>query len=98
MFLVDWKQVYKKISERREILEKILGEKAVKIGETLIIYDEPIEIRIERERVSFYLDDELAAFIDESGAYFIDERVKEEVELWCKALTSLGFKKYRIRR
>ena len=98
MFHVDWKNVFEKIRGRKTILERILGDKAIKIGDCLVIYDDPIEIRIESERISFYLNDELAAFIDERGICFLDESVKEEVEMWCKALTSPGFKKYRIKR
>jgi len=94
---VEWCEIYRKIVSSKRALKNVLRDKAIETGDVLLIQDPPIEIEIGDDAIRFTLDGELSAILDENGLTVIDDAVKKEVEYWCVALSSLGFKRYRIR-
>ena len=94
---MKWNEIYKRIISSRKALKSLLKEKATERGNVLLIQDPPIEIEIKDNEIRFMLEGELSAVLDEGGLTILDDVIKEEVEYWCIALSSLGFKRYRIK-
>jgi len=93
---VEWREIYERIKSSKKALRSLLKGKAIEVGDKITIQDPPMEIEI-GDKIRFLLNGELSAILDEDGLTIIDEAVKEEVKYWCIALSSLGFKRYRIR-
>ncbi len=93
---MDWRKVYNKIISSKSTLKNLLGDKATSDG--ILIYDPPLSIEIKDDAVLFLLNNEISAILDKSGLSIFDEEVRKEVEYWCIALSSLGFKRYRIKQ
>ncbi len=94
---MKWNEIYKRIISSRNALKSLLKEKATERGNVLLIQDPPIEIEIKDNEIRFMLEGELSAVLDEGGLTILDDVIKEEVKYWCIALSSLGFKRYRIK-
>ena len=94
---MDWNEVYERIISSRKALKGLLRDKAIERGNILIIQDPPIEIEIKDNEIRFMLEGELSAILDEGGLTILDDVIEEDVKYWCIALSSLGFKRYRIK-
>jgi len=82
-----------------DILRKILDDKAVCYDDRIIIFDPPFEIRIMKreEMIIFSCEGEDVAILSESDCW-IKEGFEDIVEDWVVALTSLGFKRYILKK
>jgi len=94
---VNWNEIYRKIISSRNALKGLLRNKAIEMGNVLIIQDPPVEIEIKDNEIRFMLEGELSAILDKDGLTILDDAIEEEVKYWCVALSSLGFKRYRIK-
>ncbi len=95
---MEWKDVFEKICVSFDALKEVLKDRGEIVGESIIIYDPPLKIIIERKRICFEMDEEMIAILDNNGILIFDDIARDEIEMWCKALSSLGFKRFRMRR
>jgi len=88
-----------KIIRLFDVLKRLLRDKAICSENAITIIDPPFEIDILRmeEMVVFRLGDEEIAVVCRDGVE-VREGYEDYVRGWLKALTSLGFKRYRIRK
>jgi len=96
----DWKTICNKIISYFDILKKILSDRAVCSENQITIYDPPYTIKILKleEMIVFQLNDEDVAVLSKKGLVAKDPEIRKFVEEWCTALTSLGFKRYLIKK
>lgn len=96
----DWGAICSKIIDYFDILKKILSDRAVCSENQVIIFDPPYTIKIlkQEEMIVFQLDDEDVAVLSKKGLVANDDETEKFVEEWCTALTSLGFKRYLIKK
>ena len=95
---VEWKKVLRTILERRHVIGHIMGEVCEKRHGRIIIYDNPMKIEIREREVCFLIEDEIAGILTEKGLEIINNQAEKEIEYWCVALSSPGFKRYSIKR
>jgi len=95
---VEWQGTLRRILEVKPALRVIMRERCVERGDCLVIMDGPLEIEIGSRDVRFVVEGELAGLLSESGLEVFDEDAREEIEYWCVALTSPGFKRFTIKR
>jgi hypothetical protein len=87
------------ILENFEVLKKFLRNRAICRDDEIVICDPPITIRIlkKEEMIVFSCNDEDVAIISRDKCK-IDKGFEGVVEEWCTALTTLGFKRYILKR
>ncbi len=88
-----------KIIDSFDVLKIILDDKAICYDDRIVIFDPPFEIRILKgeEIIIFSFGDEDVAILSESKCW-IKEGFEDIVEEWVTALTSLGFKRYILKK
>jgi hypothetical protein len=96
----DWEMTCKKIMDCFDALKRMLKDRAVCSNDCILIFDLPFTIRIlkQEEIIVFQLENEDVAVLSREGLKARDEEVELFVKEWCKALTSLGFKRYIIKK
>lgn len=95
---MEWEWALKRIVELKPALRLIMKDRCVDRGNCLVIFDNPLEIEVYEKEVRFLVDGELAGLLSENGLEILDESARQEIEYWCVALTSPGFKRFTIRR
>ncbi len=90
-----WSKAYYKIINSKKALKNLLKERVVENSNSLIIYEPPLSIEIRGDEIIFFIENEISAILDEKGLSIFEEDVRSEIEDWCVALSSLGFKRYR---
>ncbi len=88
-----------KIMNTFDVLKRILRDKAICSKNAITIIDPPFEIEILRmeEMIIFKLGEEEVAVISRDS-FEVKEEFEEYVKGWLKALTSLSFKRYIVKR
>lgn len=94
----DWADRFRKIVSSKDYIGLIYRNICEFNGKNLTVYDFPIRIEISDNSIVFYLMDSLAGILDENGLQIFEEVAKDEIEGWCIALSSPGFKRYSIKR
>jgi len=96
----EWITTWNKIFDSYDILKKMLSEKAICCKDCIEIFDPPYTIRIQKKdkTVYFQLDGRVVALLNKQGLQVISDDIGEFVDEWCTALTSLGFKRYSVKR
>jgi hypothetical protein len=97
---VKWIRTWEKIFDSFDVLKKMLEDRAICTDDHIEIFDPPFSIKIlKEERIIFFqLDGVNIAILDGGGLQLHSEDVKDFVEDWCVALTSLGFKRYFVKK
>lgn len=97
---MEWTVAWSKIFDSYDILKKMLSEKAICYRNCIEIFDPPYTILIQKEEktVYFQLDGKIVALLNEKGLYTSSDDVGDFVSEWCTALTSLGFKRYSVKK
>jgi|Deesub1362A_J573_1020465.scaffolds.fasta_scaffold02643_3 hypothetical protein len=101
LLFVVWADSWRKIFDSFDFLSKILEGKAICYEDSIEIFDPPYTIKILKKDkiVTFYLDSVCIATLNKNGLDAIEEDgVEELVDEWCMALTSLGFKRYSLKK
>jgi len=89
----------RKILRSFDFLRKILSDSAICRENEIIIYDPPFTIKIlkREEMIVFQLEDEDIAVLTKEKV-MINKDYQDYVNSWCLALSSLGFKRYILKR
>jgi len=89
----------RKILRSFDFLRKILSDSAICRENEIIIYDPPFTIKIlkREEMIVFQLEDEDIAVLTKEKV-IINKDYQDYVNSWCLALSSLGFKRYILKR
>lgn len=95
---MEWSRVFGKIMEIKPYVELIVKDRCIKRGDCVVIYDNPLEIELHNDCVRFLLENETAGILTANGLEIFEERAREEIEYWCIALSSTGFKRFSIKR
>ncbi len=88
-----------KIMDNFEELKKILRNWAIVRGNEIKIIDPPLIITISKleKSITFEIGDKFVAILTDDCVR-VEEGFEEVVEEWLIALTSLGFKRYLLKR
>ncbi len=86
-----------KILDSFDSLKKLLSERALCSDSEIVIYDEPMRIVIKRDRIEFYVFDELKGFITKNTVNISDDII-EEARMWLEGLSFLKFRRFTIKR
>ncbi len=95
---VDWEKVHASIIGKKRAIKHILSEMCEARGSCVVIHDNPLRIEIHDSRILFLVDDEIAGILSKEGMEILDSKAEKEIEYWCIALSSLGFKRYSIKK
>jgi len=83
-----------------DVVKKLLKDKAICEDDRIIIFDPPFTLHIIRNHASIHLyhyEEEIGR-ISLTDCSFCDTEAEEVMDSWLKALTSFGFRRYRIKR
>ncbi len=86
-----------KILDSFDSLKKLLSERALCSNSEIVIYDEPLQIVIKRDRIEFFVFDELKGFVTRNTVNLSDD-IAEEVKMWLEGLSFLKFRRFTIKR
>ncbi len=95
---VEWEEILRTILERRYAIKHIMREICEERQGCIIIHDNPLRIELREREVYFIVEDEIAGILSESGLEIMNTQAEKEIEYWCVALSSPGFKRYSIRK
>lgn len=95
---MDWQRAFRRILEIRPALKMIMRERCVEKENCLVILDNPLEIEVHDREVRFLVDGELAGLLSEKGLEVFEDSARKEIEYWCVALTSPGFRRFTIKK
>jgi len=97
---VEWVTAWSKIFDSYDVLKKVLSEKAICHRSCIEIFDPPYTILIQKEEKTIYfqLDGQVVALLNERGLETASDDINNFVVEWCTALTSLGFKRYSVKK
>ncbi|AIY91280.1 hypothetical protein [Geoglobus acetivorans] len=94
----SWEEIYRRVQTIKPALKLLMKDRCIEKGSVILIPDGPLDIEIRTKDVRFYLHGELAGILDEKGLMIIIDEAKTEIENWCVALSSPGFKRYSIKK
>lgn len=86
-----------KILDSFDHLRKLLSERAECSEDEIVIYDDPLQVIIRRDRIDFYVDGEYRGSVGKNFVRLEDE-VLEEAKMWLQGLAMLKFKRFSVRR
>lgn len=86
-----------KILDSFDYLRKLLAERAKCSEDEIVIYDDPLQVIIRRDRIDFYVDDEYRGSVSKNFVRLEDD-VLEEAKMWLQGLAMLKFKRFSVRR
>ncbi len=95
---MDWQRAFRRILEIRPALKMIMKDRCFERGNCLVILDNPLEIELHDREVRFLVNGELAGILSENGLDIFEDEARKEIEYWCIALTSPGFRRFAIKR
>ncbi len=87
----------KRVLENFDALRKLLASRADCLEDVIEICEDPLRVVIKRDRIEFYIDDDLHGFVSASTCQLSDT-VADEARMWLEALSMLKFKRYSVRR
>jgi|GEM_PF-517397 hypothetical protein len=89
-----------KILDSFENLKKILREKAICEDDRIVIFDPPFTLHILKKIgiIQLYHGDEILATASKNNFEACDDEAEKIMEQWLKALTSVGYKRFLIKR
>jgi hypothetical protein len=93
-------QSLKAIMDSFETVKKMLKDKAICEEDKIIIFDPPFTLHIlkRQECILLYHHDEEIGFLSAQRKEFHDSEAERVIDSWLKALSSSGFRRYRIKR
>lgn len=86
-----------KVLDSFDLLRKLLAERAECSGDEIIVYDEPLQVVIRRDRIDFFVGGEYHGMVGRDHISLSDE-VAEEARMWLQGLAMLKFKRFSVRR
>ncbi len=94
------KENLKKILNSFDVLKKLLKEKAICEDDRIIVFDPPFTIHILKRQGCMFLyhESEELGFVSLMGCKFSDREAEVVMDTWLEALTSLGFRRYSIKK
>ncbi len=95
---MDWKETLEIILEKKHAIRHILKDVCHEVDGCVVIHDSPMKIEIHEREIIFLVDDEIAGILSHDGIKILNAKAEKEIEYWCTALSSLGFKRYSIKR
>ncbi len=95
---MEWEKVLANIIERKHAIRHILSEVCEERGNCIVIHDNPLRIEIYDKEILFLIEDEIAGILGKDGIKIMDSKAEKEIEYWCIALSSPGFKRYSIKK
>jgi len=95
---VDWNEILESILQKKQAIKFITKEFCEEKGDCVVIYDNPLKIEIYEKEIRFVVEDEIAGILSNDGMSILNKEAEKEIEYWCIALSSLGFKRYSIKK
>jgi len=95
---VEWSEIFETILQKKQAIGLILKEFCEDNGNCIIIHDNPLKIEIHEREIRFVIEDEIAGILSCEGLKILNREAEKEIEYWCVALSSPGFKRYSIKR
>lgn len=97
---MNWEVVCKKILGHFDVLRKMLKDRAICSDNHMVIFDPPFTVKILRHEgiIVFQLGDKDVAILSKNGLIAEDGEMEKFVEEWCTALSSLGFRRYLVKK
>lgn len=94
------KECLKEIIDSFDAVRKLLKEKAMCEEDRIVVFDPPFTLHILRNQSCIYLyhNGEELGFLSLHKNEFCDAEAQTVMDSWLKALTSFGFRRYRIKR
>ena len=94
---MDPKELASKIFDSFEYLKKILSNRAYCDEDKIIIFDDPIQIVIKRDSITFLVDGIEEGVVTRNNVV-LSEKIKDEAIMWLEGLSSLKFRRYSLKR
>ncbi len=95
---MEWSRIFSRIMEVKSYVKFIMKDRCINRGDCIVIFDNPLEIELHNDCVKFIVKDDTAGVLTANGLEIFDESAREEIEYWCIALSSTGFKRFSIKR
>ena len=94
------REYLKEIMDSFDVVRRLLKEKAICEDDRIIVFDPPFTLHILRNQSCIYLyhEEEELGFLSPHKNEFSDAEAQAVIDSWLKALTSFGFRRYRIKR
>ena len=94
------REYLKVIMDSFDAVRKLLREKAICEDNRIIVFDPPFTLHILRNQNCIYLyqEEEELGFLSLYRSRFCDGEAEAVMDSWLKALTSFGFRRYRIKK
>ncbi len=94
---MDLRELACKIFESFEYLKKILSNRAYCSENEIVIFDDPIQIVIKRNSITFFIDGVEEGIVTRDNVV-LSERIRDEAIMWLESLSELKFKRYSLKR
>ena len=94
---MDLKELAHKVFESFEYLKRILANKACCSDDEIVIFDDPIQIVIKKDSITFFVNG-IEEGIVTRDKIFLSDKIKNEAIMWLESLSSLKFRRYSLKR
>ncbi|MBO8181643.1 MAG: hypothetical protein H0Z28_02480 [Archaeoglobus sp.] len=90
----------KAIIDSFDVMKRLLKEKAVCGDNRIVVFDPPFTLHILKNQMCMHLfhEEEEIGFLSLHRNEFCDAEAEAIMDSWLQALTSFGFRRYRIKR